>query len=160
MLKVLAAVLAVAPSVALASDGAGAPRQPADCASLVTFDREARLSIDDIGRVSASGYRGVADRYLGFESFRTDGRPARGGRTALAVAGAGGEMGERTFIGVLWTTKPQLFAADALAIVPTTSGGAQIELHASGTCGRVWRMELTPGGMVSVNGRKTAELAQ
>ncbi|MCX7587173.1 hypothetical protein [Phenylobacterium sp. 58.2.17] len=154
MLKVLAAVLVLAPGAALATDGAAA------CAGLVTFDREARLSADDIGRVSASGHRGVADRFLAFDSFRADGRPARAGRTALAVAGTGGEMGEQTYIGVLWTTQPEQFSADALAIVPTASGGAQIEVRATGACGRVWRMELSPGGAVSVNGRKAAELAR
>ena len=154
MLKLLAAVLVLAPGPALAADGSAA------CAGLVTFGREARLSADDIGRVSASGHRGVADRFLAFDSFRADGRPARAGRTALAVAGAGGEMGEQTYIGVLWTTQPGRFAADALAIVPTASGGAQIEVRAAGACGRVWRMELTPGGAVSVNGRKAAELAR
>lgn len=154
MLKVLAAVVVLAPSAALAAEGSAA------CAGLVTFDREARLSADDIGRVSTSGHQDVADRYLGFDSFRSDGRPARAGRTALAVAGAGGEMGDPTYIGVLWTAKPQLFAGDALAIVPASSGGARIELRASGGCGRVWSMELTPDGVVSVNGRKAAELAQ
>lgn len=160
MLKVLAAVLAVAPSVALASGGTGVPRRPADCAGLVTFDREARLSADDIGRVIAAAHRSVADRYLGFESFRVDGRPSRAGKTALAVAGAGGEMGDRTFIGVLWTARPELFAADALSIVPGPAGGARMELRAAGGCGHVWRMELSPEGSVSINGRKAVELAQ
>jgi hypothetical protein len=76
------------------------------------------------------------------------------------VAGAGGELGDQTYIGVLWTTQPEQFAAGALAVVPTASGGAQIELRATGPCGLVWRMELTPGGAVSINGRKAAEIAQ
>lgn len=129
------------------------------CADLVSFDRTARLSVDEIGRAAAAGRKEVGDRYLAFDSFRIDGRPVRGGRTALAIAGAGGETGEPTFFGVLWTSRPELFGANALVVVPAPLGGSALELTAAGACGKVWRLELTPQGLVSVNGRKAAEIA-
>lgn len=129
------------------------------CADVVSFDRGARLSVDDIGRAAPGGRKSVGDRYLAFDSFRGDGRPRQAGKTALAVAGAGGEMGEPTFFGVLWTTKPELFSANALVIVPAPGGGGALELTASGACGKVWRLDLSPQGRVSLNGRKVAEIA-
>lgn len=118
----LALLALVAPSSALADD----------CANLISFDRSARLSVDDLGRVMAMGHRLVEHRFLRVDIFRADARPVRGGLTALAIAGAGGEAGEASFVGVLWTARPELFAADAVVIAPAANGGARIEARASG----------------------------
>jgi hypothetical protein len=133
------------------------------CADVVSFDRTARLSIDDVGRIGPKAYRYAGEDQNGllqFDSFRADARPVRSGKTALAVVGARGVgIDEPAVVGVLWTTKPELFAADALAIAPTKEGGAAVELTAAGACGKVWRLELTPKGVVSINGRKIGEIA-
>lgn len=130
-----------------------------DCANLVSLDRAARLSVDDLGRVMAMGDRLVEHRFVRVDTFRPDARPVRGGRTALAIAGAGGEAGEASFVGVLWTARPELFAADAVVIVPAAAGAARIEARASGACGLIWRLELSTDGVVRVNGARAARLA-
>lgn len=130
-----------------------------DCANLVSLDRAAKLSIDDLARVMAIGDRSVNDRFVRVDTFRTDVWPVRGGRTALAIAGAGGSAGEESFVGVIWTSRPELFSADAVVITPAANGGAQIEARASGACGVVWRLELSKDGVVRVNGVSAARLA-
>lgn len=106
--------------------GAVAGPAAADCASVLRFEKNAAIRIDDLARVGTNEFKDVDGNYLvQAQAFRTAERPRKDGWHALAIVLAG-EIGisHQELGGILWTTRPEQFGDRPLRLEKNREGSA------------------------------------
>lgn len=139
----------------LAQAGAAA----AGCDEVFRFEANAKLGVADIaGLAPAQGpTNDLADRILVVRAFRPSARPVREGWTALAaIYATTSGVPVDTVGGLLWTRKPEGFAADKVATYGQDGKALEARFSAVATaaaCPAGFLFRLDKAGRVTAGGK-------
>lgn len=115
--------------LALAGLSISAPAMAGDgCAKHFHFERDARLSAEEIARWGKQDYLGFpSDAALSFFEFSAKERPRKNGRSALVFVIASSPTDGPALGGVVWTSSPEAFGEHP-ARLAAIKGAVQLSL--------------------------------
>jgi hypothetical protein len=130
----------------------------ADCASILKFEKNAGIRIEDLARIGTDESKKAGDNYyVTVASFNADERPERDGWRALAIVLAG-EYGTaiQELGGILWTTRSHQFGDRPLRLEATAQEARAVAAPSAPlkACSEGFAIEVNAEGDVTLNGAR------